>query len=276
MPSAPERVSAYSEKTGYMTFDWKKSEGADQYLIQVASDKKFTSIFKSNSTSDTTKSTAWFSEGNTYYWRVQASNLAGSSNWSDVGYFTLLYAPTNLALQNNTPNEITLTWKDNSTIEDGYIIERKQGTEASFTVIDTLKGSGNEYIDDNAGQSITYTYRVKAYKDSVVSSYSNEVSLTLTGIEGQKKIPTEYSLSQNYPNPFNPTTKIKFALPKSGLTKIVIYDLLGRAVRTLIDKEIEAGYHEITLDATDLTSGIYFYRVQSGDFIQTKKMILLK
>jgi Secretion system C-terminal sorting domain len=85
-----------------------------------------------------------------------------------------------------------------------------------------------------------------------------------------------YSISQNYPNPFNPTTKIKFGLPKAGLTKLIIYDLLGREVQTLINKELETGYHEINFDAGNFTSGVYFYRIQSGDFIQTKKMILMK
>jgi len=89
-------------------------------------------------------------------------------------------------------------------------------------------------------------------------------------------IPKEYSLSQNYPNPFNPTTNIKFALPKPGLTKLIIYDLIGREIEVPINKELEAGYHQINIDATNLPTGVYFYRIQSGDFIQTKKMILIK
>jgi hypothetical protein len=89
-------------------------------------------------------------------------------------------------------------------------------------------------------------------------------------------IPTEYSISQNYPNPFNPSAKIKFSLPKAALTKIVLYDVLGREIRTLVNKELGAGYYEITVDASTLPSGVYFYRFQSGDFAQTKKMVLTK
>ena len=208
--------------------------------------------------------------------RVQANNVAGSSPWSDVSDFTIIRAPTSLDVQSSGINEITLSWSDKSAVEDGYIIERMESPDTSFIVLDTLKESGvTEYVDNEVEQGKTYTYRVKAYKGSAVSDYSNEASFA-TDVKEEEGIPTEYSISQNYPNPFNPTTKIKFALPKTALTKIIIYDLIGREVQTLINKELEAGYHEISIDANNLTSGVYFYRVQSGDFIQTKKMILMK
>ena len=114
------------------------------------------------------------------------------------------------------------------------------------------------------------------YKDSAESEYSNEASIVLTDVEEETEMPTEYSISQNYPNPFNPTTKIKFTLPETALTEIIIYDLLGRKIQTLRNKELEAGYHEINIDANNFPSGIYHYRIQSGDFIHTKKMILMK
>ena len=276
LPDKPQIISAISEKMGYITLNWDKVEGADQYFTQIAFDVLFTNIFKTNSTSDTVKTITWFSEGIKYYWRVQASNIAGSGPWSDVGDFTLLYAPTNLVLQNSNQNEITLTWRDNSTIENGYIIEREQSPQTTFMILDTLNGSVNEYVDQNVEQDQTYTYRVKAYNDSLESGYSNEVSNKPTGIKEEEGIPKEYSIGQNYPNPFNPSTKINFALPKTSLTRIIIYDPLGREIEKLINKELEAGYHEIEVDANNLPSGVYFYRIQSGDFIRTKKMILLK
>ena len=277
LPGSPQRVSSVSNKMGYITLTWKNVSNAGQYLTQVANDLEFANIFKSGSTADTVFSFSWFSEGRKYFWRVRAGNLAGTGPWSDVGNFTLLYAPTNLALQISAPNEITLSWKDNSTIKDGYVIEREQSPKTSFSIIDTLKGSGTEYIDKNAVQGQTYTYRLKAYKDSLESEYSNEASILLVEVNGEKApIPKEYSLSQNYPNPFNPTTKIKFALPKTGLTKIAVYDFLGREIETIINQEFEAGYHEINIDAHNLPSGVYFYKIKSGDFIQTKKMVLMK
>jgi hypothetical protein len=96
------------------------------------------------------------------------------------------------------------------------------------------------------------------------------------GVKEEKGLPAEYSISQNFPNPFNPSTTIKFALPRAALTKITIYDLLGREIEIIVNKEMEAGYHKVNFDAGYLQSGVYFYKIQSGNYIQTKKMILIK
>jgi hypothetical protein len=170
-----------------------------------------------------------------------------------------------------------LTWTNNSKLSDGTEIERMISPDTSFKVLDTLKGSGTEYTDNTVENGKTYTYRVKSYNDTLESNYSNEASLDFTGItEDEEGIPTNYSLSQNYPNPFNPSTKIKFALPHTALTRLIIYDVLGREVKTLVSKELGAGYYEINFDATNLRSGVYFYRIQAGNFIQTKKLLLVK
>lgn len=112
--------------------------------------------------------------------------------------------------------------------------------------------------------------------------YVDSICLHLgTGIKpiGTDK-PSVYSLSQNYPNPFNPTTKINFALPKAGHVKLVVYDLLGAEVTTLVNEFKQAGYYSVTFTGTNLASGVYFYRVSasggSGDFTQVKKMVLVK
>ncbi len=91
------------------------------------------------------------------------------------------------------------------------------------------------------------------------------------------RVPGEYSLQQNYPNPFNPSTTINFSLAKAGNVNLKIYDILGREVKVLVDqKPYQAGTYQITFDASQLSSGIYFYQLNSGDFKQTKKMMLLK
>ena len=89
-------------------------------------------------------------------------------------------------------------------------------------------------------------------------------------------IPKEFRLEQNYPNPFNPSTTIEFALPRQAEVTLQIFDLLGRAVTTLVDDELGAGSYKLTFEAEDLPSGIYFYRLQAGDFIKTRKFTLLK
>jgi hypothetical protein len=89
-------------------------------------------------------------------------------------------------------------------------------------------------------------------------------------------VPTSYSLSQNYPNPFNPATVISFGIPKAGIVKLAVYDILGRTVATLVDEYKQAGNYKTDFDGTNLASGVYFYKLESGDFTANKKMLLVK
>ena len=85
-----------------------------------------------------------------------------------------------------------------------------------------------------------------------------------------------FSLSQNYPNPFNPITTIGFGIMEKGNVRLSVLNILGEEIRVLINEEKEAGYHEIDFNGSDLPSSVYFYRIQAGNFIDTKKMILLR
>jgi hypothetical protein len=89
-------------------------------------------------------------------------------------------------------------------------------------------------------------------------------------------MPVEYSLLQNYPNPFNPSTTIGYSLAKESFVQLKIYDVLGREIKTLIDEKESVGTYNVHFDASDLNSGIYFYRIAAGGFVESKKMILLK
>ncbi|RPI13489.1 MAG: T9SS C-terminal target domain-containing protein [Ignavibacteriae bacterium] len=95
-------------------------------------------------------------------------------------------------------------------------------------------------------------------------------------INGNSKVPDVYKLDQNYPNPFNPTTTISFAIPKAGNVELVVFDVLGRNVATLVNGYTTVGNHSIEFDASSLASGIYFYTITAGDFTATKKMMLIK
>ena len=98
----------------------------------------------------------------------------------------------------------------------------------------------------------------------------------ITDVEKISSIPTDFILSQNYPNPFNPSTKIKWQSPVTGHQTLKVLDLLGNEVATLVDEYKEAGKYEVSFDASQLSTGIYFYRLKAGSFTQTKKMIFLK
>jgi hypothetical protein len=98
------------------------------------------------------------------------------------------------------------------------------------------------------------------------------------GVEngGNLLTPVEYNLAQNYPNPFNPTTTIRYSIPKQSLVSLKVYDILGREIVTLINEEKPAGKYEVKFNAAGLSSGIYFYTINAGSFVETKKMILMK
>jgi hypothetical protein len=123
------------------------------------------------------------------------------------------------------------------------------------------------YIDLAAEMSIgAITYWI----DSV------RVYLKSTGVPDIASIPTAYSLEQNYPNPFNPSTTITYELPQSSDVRLSVFDMLGREVSVLVNERRDAGAYDVQFDAAGLSSGVYFYRLQAGDFVQAKTFVLMK
>jgi len=135
----------------------------------------------------------------------------------------------------------------------------------------------------------------KEIVNDVIAFYNTNFSYVPVGVKRNtsSQLPTEYSLSQNYPNPFgkaipsgNPSTTIRYQIPASqtpllggvggGLVTLKIFDILGREVATLINKQQKAGNYEIQFNASNLTSGVYFYRLKAGNFMESRKMILIK
>ncbi|HRF65834.1 MAG TPA: T9SS type A sorting domain-containing protein [Ignavibacteria bacterium] len=108
----------------------------------------------------------------------------------------------------------------------------------------------------------------------VILHTTNGGALGIQPVTGE--IPLNYSLQQNYPNPFNPVTNIKFSIPEAGFVKLVVFDVTGKVVSTLISQSMKAGNYVADFDASSLTSGVYFYKLTSGSYINTKRMILVK
>ncbi|MDF1612833.1 T9SS type A sorting domain-containing protein [Stygiobacter electus] len=104
----------------------------------------------------------------------------------------------------------------------------------------------------------------------------NLSNLTNVNIESAKNLPSDYTLYQNYPNPFNPSTTINFSLPKTEYVTLNVFDALGNEITTLVNAEMPSGEHSVVFDAKNLSSGVYFYKLQSGEFVQVNKMILMK
>ena len=108
------------------------------------------------------------------------------------------------------------------------------------------------------------------------SIYMADVSSITVGIQNISNIAESYALKQNYPNPFNPVTKIQFSIPESGEVKLFVYDINGREVSTLVNERKDIGTYEVDFNGLALSSGIYFYRLEAGGFVETKRMVLVK
>ena len=101
--------------------------------------------------------------------------------------------------------------------------------------------------------------------------------VTTNGVaEGGPQVPSHFTLSQNYPNPFNPSTTIRYELPRASLVSLKVYDVLGREISVLVNDRKDVGVHEVKFDGSNLASGMYFYRLQAGEFVQTKRLIILE
>jgi hypothetical protein len=138
--------------------------------------------------------------------------------------------------------------------------------------ISSITGTGDKLFHSIVlVQSPTGLKNSVLYFDAIQTSAISDVEPA-----GNDYLPKNYALEQNYPNPFNPMTNIRFQIPTSGFVSLKIYDILGNEVATLINETMQAGTYNVKFDATKLNSGVYFYTLRSGDFVSTKKLILLK
>jgi hypothetical protein len=176
-----------------------------------------------------------------------------------------------------------LHWSVNSEISiNRYVIER--GSGANFVQVGALQAVGNidttrhyEFVDTPGGTAV-YQYRIRQVTNDGAQEFSPVASVNTAvntpGPEGA--LPDRYELFQNYPNPFNPLTVIGYQLPAVSRVRLGVYDLLGREVAVLVDEQKPAGTHSAMLDAAELASGTYLYRLQAGGFIQSRKMVVVK
>lgn len=144
-----------------------------------------------------------------------------------------------------------------------------------FSIVGDKSTNSTHHLSFTIGESLIGFSNNSSTKSYTGFWYTYNESLT-TNIEDQLSIPTKYRLEQNYPNPFNPSTTIKFGLPENSMVTLKVYNIVGEGVATLINEERDRGIHTIDFNASRLSSGIYFYKIQAGGFVETKKMLLLK
>ena len=171
----------------------------------------------------------------------------------------------------------------------GFLLQRQ--VAAQIVMAKSVLGNGGGVLSDSGyrivgtlGQQITGVVQNPSNVNSVGFWYLLTHDLS-TGIEQTtSSVPKEYRLEQNYPNPFNPTTKIRYELPRHTIVSLTVYDVLGREVAVLVDEEKQAGRYVVDWQPTNISSGVYLYRLQAGDpslrsgqwFVETKKLVLVK
>ncbi|HEY6627249.1 MAG TPA: T9SS type A sorting domain-containing protein, partial [Ignavibacteriaceae bacterium] len=223
-------------------------------------------------------------------WKDYNSNYLKYAQWDDAPL-----APQGLAVSIYTVGLNTypkLTWTLNNEPDvynqtNAYQIERRYsisgGPWSNWSYLATKNGNEYEFIDWNISglyaEANTAEYRIRAKDvDNHFSDYSSSVSINFSRFNkfNSGSVLSEYGLKQNYPNPFNPTTTINYSLKTAGEVTLKVYDMLGTEVANLVYERLEAGNYSVEFNASDLPSGMYVYRITAGNFVDTKKLILLK
>ncbi|MCX6157435.1 MAG: T9SS type A sorting domain-containing protein [Ignavibacteriae bacterium] len=236
----------------------------------------------------------YFSTNNGYNWTQTSLNNCYVRGIKVIGnnIFAVVYYTNNTGgVYRSTNNGIN--WAATSLIGDVNTIEVGGNNIFAETTYNLSSGTGGFYYSTNYGTSWVrnnpnfnsniYLNKILFANDFIFIGSSSGLDLwrrplsEIIGIQNiSSEIPLKYSLSQNYPNPFNPTTNLKFDVPRAGDVKIVVYDLMGREVQTLVNESLKPGTYEISFDGSLLNSGVYFYMITAGNYSESKRMLLIK
>jgi hypothetical protein len=175
---------------------------------------------------------------------------------------------------------VLVRWQTASEKDVAYYEVSRSEDDANWQTVAHVNSFGNNaagfsysYRDDHVAAGKSYSYRLTSHDlDGALFTSPQVASVTLSG----SAQPTSFNLEQNYPNPFNPSTTIKFDVAEASHVRLAVFDLSGRMVANLVDRELSADAYSYTFDATNLPSGMYFYRLETGSFSSTKKLVLMK
>jgi len=175
--------------------------------------------------------------------------------------------------------EITAIWEANNY---GFYVQRKRQSESTWTDLPNsfIGGHGTttvpqQYSFTDISAAGGNSYRLKQVDLNGTQHFSEPIHLNVVTSVREEQ-PLTFALLQNYPNPFNPATVVSYQVPVAGKDQLVVYDMLGREVSVLVDEKKGPGSYEAKFDATGLSSGVYFYRMHAGDFVQARKLLLVR
>lgn len=194
-------------------------------------------------------------------------------------YIATPFAPVLISPNDTTGVQLdpVLFWHSSESAEN-YNVQLSNSHQFTSLIVDTSIVDTLLQLDSLAADEI-YFWRVAALNEfgtSEFSDYAFFITEDITSVEDRNKLPSEIFLFQNYPNPFNPTTQIRYSVPEQSFISIKVYNLLGAEIATLFEGIQNRGYHEITFNASGLANGIYMYQLRADNFVETKKLILLK
>lgn len=266
-------------------FEWTPVGFAERYDLQVATDAGFTALVVDESgLSEAIYTLATVAPGTDYWWRARTTNAAGTSDWSAARRFTAV-APFVAVTSPDGGEEFQrgleyfLEWTDNLAGE--VVLELFRGTVPT-AVIDTVESSGAflwEVPFDLAVGS-DYYLKVRGVDTGSPEDLSDApfaIIDSVTAIGDVPAVPVNaFVLHPNYPNPFNPSTTVRFDLPVAVRTTLGVYNILGQRVALLVDGAMPAGRHAVTWDAGTRPSGVYFLRLEAGEYRTVRKVLLAR
>ncbi|MDR3668079.1 MAG: aryl-sulfate sulfotransferase [Ignavibacteriaceae bacterium] len=270
---------------------WGTRGIVQSYHLQVSNNPAFSSTVVDNSgLTSTFFILSQLNNNSTYYWRLSNTNTAGTSNWSNIRSFNTA-SPFIKVLYPNGGQVIFLDstyvvrWQSN--INDTLNISLLRANNSVTSIGDSVFSGTNEYkwkVPSNLQQDSTYKIMVSSISNtglSGISSSAFSILSNITGVKSTNNIVKSYVLSQNYPNPFNPSTVIQYSIPQESVVRIDVYNVIGERITTLVNEMKKSGNYEISWNASNISSGVYFYSIKATgnngqNFAAIKKMILLK
>ena len=270
-------------------FSWSGDDRANYYQLQVSGFSDFETpeiiVDKIEATSYQTVDSLAYSS--TYYWRVRAVVDTVENEWSGAWSFTTESAPagiTSLVSPENDAQDVEILpsfiWNATEGVNTYRLqLAANSNFEVSEILVDSSGIDGTELIVvSELDENTKYFWRVGGINNSGAGEWSNSWSFT-TGISTsiyRDETPVSYTLLQNYPNPFNPTTLIRYGLPEQSDVQLAVYNMLGQRVAILVAERKTAGWHSVQFNASNLSSGIYFYRINAINYSETKKLTVIK
>jgi len=288
VPSVPELTFPANMGEGIIISDtlrWDAVDDAVQYSIQISKTENFDSLYLDSKVGNNFHRISSLDLGSIeYHWRVRANNGGNVSEYSEPKiFYSSIKAPV-LVSPEMSKDSVSVTAKlEWLPVEgaSGYrvLVSKAPLFQDRYIVVDVDTITITSFVTPELQETKSHYWKVFSLTDEYQgpsSEFSRFITGSLTSIKLENNLPTEFRLLQNYPNPFNPTTVIEFSIPNTSQVSLEVFNIKGEKVNQLLNEELNAGKYQFKFDASQLSSGLYFYKIVSGKYSATKKMLLVK